>query len=108
MVAPGIREGNGFNADLCAAGRGAPPPPREQREQLRGCVGSAGAPWGGVGGGGAEGIPGQGPEQRLGEEPLPGGGLSLRPSGGCCPAWGPRQDITEEKKNRLQKGSGCG
>lgn len=68
MVAPSIRGGNGFNADLCAASRGAAPPSREQREQLRGCVGSAGPPRGGVGGGGAVGIPGQGPEQRLGEE----------------------------------------
>lgn len=104
MVAPSIRGGNGFNADLCAASRGAAPPSREQREQLRGCVGSAGSPRGGVGGGGVEGIPGQGPEQRLEEEPLPGGGLSLRSSGGCCPAWGPHQRVTEEKKISATKG----
>lgn len=43
MVALGIRGGNGFSADLCAEDRGSPPPPGEQREQLRGCGGSAGA-----------------------------------------------------------------
>lgn len=93
MVAPGIRGGNGFNADLCAEGRGAPPPPREQRERLRGCVGSAGAARRSGRGGGRPGpagprAGGHGPEQRLVEEPLPGGGLSLRSSGGCFPAWG--------------------
>lgn len=45
MMAPRIRGGSGFNADLCAKGPGAPPPPREQRRQFRGCGGSSVAAW---------------------------------------------------------------
>lgn len=74
MVAPGIRGGNGFNADLCAEGRGTPPPPREQREVrgLRGCGGSAGE----------AGL--SGPRARPGAAAGPG----TPREGGCCPAWG--------------------
>lgn len=61
MVAPGIRRGNGFNADLCAEGRGSLP-----RSYGSGSAG-AGAPRvrGLRGYGGSAG-----PEQRLLQEPL--------------------------------------
>lgn len=91
MVAPGIRGGNGFNADLCAEERGAPgaPPASPRVRGLRG--GSAGAPRG----------PGHGLcRSRCREPPCPGWTRD------CWPAWGEtrvppgpdRRDITGGNK----------
>lgn len=74
MVAPGIRRGNGFNADLCAEDRGAPP--REQREHLRGCGGGRAPRGPGHGLWRSRGREAAGPGWRL----LPCMGTDTRPS----------------------------